>query len=109
MKKGFWSWLRSSLEGTDGKSSSKMLTLLWSVVLVTILHILFMYLSLRVVEKTAPTEASLKVLDRIRDLISIDWTVILILIGVATVQTIIQLFRIIRGQPDPPEKSVKPG
>lgn len=92
-------WLSSSLEGTDGKSSSKALTLLWVVILVTALHIAFIYLAIKIAEKSVPTEASLKVMDRLRDLIGINWTVMLILFGVVTVQTIIQALKAFRGQP----------
>lgn len=92
-------WLKSSLESEDGKSSSKAITLLWIVILSTGLHILFGHIALRIAEKDVPTEASLKVMDRIRDLITIDWTVMLILFGVATIAMIVQLFKVIRGQP----------
>jgi hypothetical protein len=95
-------WFKASLEGTDGKSSSKALTLLWAVILVTALHIAFMYIGIRVAERAVPTEASLKVMDRLRDLIGIDWTVMLILFGVVTIQTLIQAFKAFRGQPTDP-------
>lgn len=94
----FIEWLKASLEGNDGKSSAKMLTLLWAVVLVTALHVVFMIIAFRVVEKTAPTQASLDTMDRIRDLIALDWIILLILFGVATIASIIQIFKLFRGQ-----------
>lgn len=99
MNKNILQWLSSSLEGQDGKSSSKALTLLWAVILITALHIVFMYLAIAIAKTAIPTEASLKVMDRIRDLIGIDWTVMLILFGVVTLQTLVQAFKAFRGQP----------
>lgn len=92
-------WLSASLEGNDGKSSSKAITLLWVVILVTVLHVTIIYLALRITEQVVPTEASLKVMDRLRDLISIDWTVMLVLFGVVTIQSLIQAMKAFRGQP----------
>lgn len=92
-------WISASLEGTDGRSSAKALTLMWLVVLSSYLHYAYIKICYKIVEQQAPTEASLKTLDRLRDLISIDWTVMLILFGVATVAMLIQLFKAFRGQP----------
>lgn len=98
MIKKLIAWIKPSLEGTDGKSSSKAITLLWVVVLATALHCLFGYIAIRILEKEVATETSLKVMDRIRDLIALDWIVMLILFGVATVASLVQLFKSIRGQ-----------
>jgi hypothetical protein len=93
---------RETLEGADGKGSSKNITAFWTVVLLTILHICFVYIGIRIVEKTVPTDASLKVMNGFRDLIAVDWTFLMILLGLASVQTIIQALRAFRGQPADP-------
>lgn len=95
----FLLWLKDSLEGNDGKSSAKMLTLVWIVILASTLDIIFIIISFRIVEQNAPTASSLAVLDRLRDLIGLHFIVMLILFGVATIASLVQLFKVIRGQP----------
>lgn len=98
--------LRESIVGADGKGSSKNFTALWIVILVTVLHVIFMVIGYRIVDKVVPTEQSLKVMDRLMQLISINYTVLLILFGLVSVQTILQALNIFRGKGSSPVEVV---
>jgi len=99
-------WLRSSVEGKDGKSSARALTNFWYVGLNTAITVCVIVLAFKIIAKT-DTTVNKHAIDALWALIwlSVIYNLtILLIFGIVSMQQVTELSRSIRGQtPLPPE------
>lgn len=105
----FINWIRSSVEGKDGKSSARALTNFWYVALNTGISICVVVLAFTIVSKTNATinDSAVDALWGLIWLSVIFNLTILLIFGIVSMQQVTELSRSIRGNDSVPQSPIK--
>ena len=94
---GFLSWVKPSMEGKDGKASSRALTNFWYVGLNTVLSLGILYLSYTVVIAQIVNNQAVHAIWALIWLVVIYNVTVLLIFGIITAQNVTEGIRAVRG------------